>query len=89
MALDASVLGIDSEQSEQRIGGGATFSTLGAFDRGRARIPLEVQIFHFQTVSGSGYVPKQFSTQMQLRYYTRLFGAPLRPRRPAPAPASR
>jgi hypothetical protein len=89
VALDASVLGIDSEQSEQRIGGGATFSTLRAFDRGRARIPVEVQIFHFQTVSGSGYVPKQFSTQFKVRYYTRLFGAPLRPRPAAPTPPSR
>jgi hypothetical protein len=86
VALDASILGTDTQQSEQRIGGGASFSTLRAYDRGRARIPLEVQILHWQTVTGSGYVPKQFSTQIQLRYYTRLFGAPLRPQR-TPTPA--
>ena len=86
VSLDASILGTDTEQSEQRVGGGATFSTLRAFDRGRARVPLEVQLLHWQTLSGSGYVPKQSSTQIQLRYYTRLFGAPLRPpRRPTPA----
>jgi hypothetical protein len=86
VALDASILGADTEQTEQRVGGGASFSTLRAYDRGRARIPLEVQLLHWQTVSGSGYVAKQFSTQIQLRYYTRLFGAPLRPKR-SPAPA--
>ena len=87
VTLDASILGTDTEQSEQRLGGGASFSTLRAFDRGRARLPLELQVLHWQTLSGSGYVPKQYSTQVQLRYYTRLFGAPLRPpRSPAPAP---
>ena len=86
IALDASILGTDTEQTEQRVGGGASFSTLRAFDRGRARLPLEIQLLHWQTLSGSGYVPKQFSTSIQLRYYTRLFGAPLRPPR-AGAPA--
>lgn len=88
VALDASILDADTEQSEQRVGGGASFSTLRAYDRGRARLPLEVQVLHWQTVSASGYVPKQFSTQVQLRYYTRLFGAPLRPPR-SPTPVAR
>jgi hypothetical protein len=86
VALDASILGLGSKQTEQRVGGGASFSTLRAFDRGRARLPLEVQLLHWQTISGSGYLPKEFSTQLQLRYYTRLFGAPTRPR---PAAARR
>ena len=83
VSLDASILGVGTEQTEQRIGGGATFSTLRAYDRGRARVPVEVQLLHWQSVSGSGYAPKRFSTQVQLRYYVRLFGAPLRPARPA------
>jgi hypothetical protein len=83
VTLDASILGVGTEQSEQRVGGGATFSTLRAFDRGRANIPIEIQLLHWQTVSGSGYTPKRFNTQVQLRYYTRLFGSPLRPARPA------
>ena len=83
VTLDASILGVGTEQTEQRVGGGATFSTLRAFDRGRANVPVEVQLLHWQTLSGSGYVPKRFLTQIQLRYYTRLFGAPLRPARPA------
>ena len=69
------------------IGGGVSYSTLHAYDRGRSRLPLEVQLSHWQTLSGSGYVPKQFTTQLQLRYYTRLFGAPLRPPAPGRPPA--
>jgi hypothetical protein len=86
VVLDASILGVGTEQTEQRVGGGASFSTLRAFDRGRARLPLDVSLLHWQTMSGSGYLPKQFSTQVQVRYYTRLFGAPMRP--PAAKPAS-
>ena len=85
ITLDASILGTDTEQTDQRVGGGATFSTLRAFDRGRANLPIELQFTHWQTMSGSGYVPKRFTTSVQLRYYTRLFGAPLRPRRTTPA----
>jgi hypothetical protein len=81
ITLDASILGADTEQKEQRVGGGANFSTLRAYDRGRSRIPLEVQFSHWQSISGSGYAPKQFTTQIQVRYYTRVFGAPLRPPR--------
>jgi len=85
VTLDASILGTGTEQSEQRIGGGASFSTLRAFERGRARLPIEIQFLHWQTISGEGYLPKQFSSQIQLRYYTRLFGPPMRPRAPRPA----
>ena len=86
VTLDASILGIGTKQTEQRVGGGASFSTLRAYDRGRSRLPLEVQVQHWQVVSGSGYLPKQFSTQLQVRYYIRVFGAPMRPPRSA-APA--
>ena len=83
VSLDASILGIGTDATEQRIGGGLSYSTLRAFDRGRANIPLDIQLLHTQSISGSGYTPKRFTTQIQLRYYTRLFGAPLRARRPA------
>ena len=89
VTLDASVLGMGTELTEQRIGGGLSYSTLRAYDRGRSPLPLEVQLSHWQTVSGSGYAPKQFTTQLQLRYYTRLFGAPLRPPAPARPPTSK
>jgi hypothetical protein len=87
VTLDASILNEGTELTEQRIGGGVSYSTLRAYDRGRSRLPLEVQLSHWQTLSGSGYVPKQFTTQLQLRYYTRLFGAPLRPPAPGRPPA--
>jgi hypothetical protein len=83
VTLDAAILGAGTDATEQRIGGGISFSTLRAFDRGRASIPLDVQLLHSQSISGSGYTPKRFTTQIQLRYYTRLFGAPLRASRPA------
>jgi hypothetical protein len=83
VSLDASLLGVGTEVTEQRIGGGISYSTLRAFDRGRANIPLDVQLLHTQSISGSGYAPKRFTTQVQLRYYTRLFGAPVRASRPA------
>ena len=78
VTLDARALGVGTEQTEQRVGGGLSFSTLRAFDRGRARLPIEVHFLHTQVLSGSGYVPKRFASQLQVRYYTRVFGAPLR-----------
>jgi hypothetical protein len=81
VTLDASILGAGTDATEQRVGGGISYSTLRAFDRGRANIPLDVQLLHTQSISGSGYTPKRFSTQVQVRYYTRLFGAPLRANR--------
>jgi hypothetical protein len=86
VTIDAGILGAGTDATEQRVGGGLSYSTLRAFDRGRARIPLDIQLLHTQSISGSGYAPKRFSTQVQVRYYTRLFGAPLRASRPAPAP---
>lgn len=91
VTLDAAILGAGTDATEQRVGGGISYSTLRAFDRGRASLPLDVQLLHTQSISGSGYVPKRFTTQVQVRYYTRLFGAPLRAGRPAarqPAPAT-
>ena len=78
--LDASLLGVDTEQTEQIVSGGLAFSTLRAYDRGRSRLPLEVHFLHTQSLSGSGFASKRFSSQVQVRYYTKLFGAPLRPR---------
>jgi hypothetical protein len=85
VTLDASVLGVGTDATEQRIGGGISYSTLRAFDRGRANIPVDVQLLHTQSISGSGYTPKRFTSQIQVRYYTHLFGAPLRTGRPAAA----
>jgi hypothetical protein len=72
VTLDAAVLGLGTEQTESRIGGGATFSTVAAYDRRKARWPLELELTHFQTLSGTGRVPKQFITSITLRIYRPL-----------------
>jgi hypothetical protein len=73
--IDASVLGLETEAREHRFGGGVTYSTVAAFERGAARFPLEVTYFHVQTTLGSGgAVPKLTMDQLQVRVYRRLFG---------------
>lgn len=77
VTLDASSLNAQTEQVEHRLGGGFSFSTVAAFSRDRARLPLEVTYFHFQTTRGAGgNTPKLFSDQIQVRVYARLFGGP-------------
>ena len=74
ITLDASTLDQETEQKEHRVGGGISFSNLYAFERKQAGIPFEVTYLHWQTVKGSGNVPKAFTDQIQLRLYARLFG---------------
>jgi hypothetical protein len=73
--IDAAVLGLETEAREHRFGGGVTYSTVAAFERGAAAFPVEVTYFHFQTTLGSGgSVPKLSMDQLQVRLYRRLFG---------------
>jgi hypothetical protein len=74
VTLNAATLNLETEQKEHRLGGGLSFSNLYAFEQKRARIPFEVTYLHWQTVNGSGNVPKAFTDQIQLRLYARLFG---------------
>lgn len=75
VTLDASTLNMETEIREHRLGYGFSFSTVSAFSRERARLPVEVTYFHFQTTSGwGGNVPKLYSDQVQVRVYARLFG---------------
>ena len=75
MTLDAATLGAGSERSEHRVGGGITYSTLGAVQRGRGRVPLEITYQYVRTARGSGgRLPRQATSQIELRLYTRLFG---------------
>ena len=75
VTLNANTLNLETERTEHRLGGGISFSTVAAFTRGKAKIPLEVTYFHFQTTKGAGgSQPKIFSDQIQLRLYTRIFG---------------
>ena len=74
ITLDASTLNLETEQKEHRLGGGISFSNLFSFEQKKASIPFEVTYLHWQTVKGSGNVPKAFTDQIQLRLYARLFG---------------
>ena len=75
ITLDASTLNQETFFREHRLGFGAAFSTIGAFEQGKARLPLEITYFHFQTTKGEGgNLPKLFSDQIQIRIYARLFG---------------
>jgi hypothetical protein len=78
VSLDASLLDLDTEMTENRVGGGIAFSNLYAFQQGNARLPYEVTFLHQQTISGAGNQPKYFVDQIQIRLYTRIFGASAR-----------
>ena len=73
--IDASTLNLETEQTEHRLGGGLSFSTLAAFNKQQFKVPFEITFLHWQTTRGSGgNQPKFFTNQLQLRVYTRLFG---------------
>ena len=73
--LNANTLEQQTFLKEHRLGGGVAFSTIGAFERGKAKLPMEITYFHFQTTRGyGGNVPKLFSDQIQVRIYARIFG---------------
>jgi hypothetical protein len=63
------------DSREQRAGFGISYSTLSAYGRGRARVPLEASYVHYETLSGSGVsVPKLKGDRVELRIYVRLWG---------------
>lgn len=73
--LDAATLDAETEAREHRFGGGLSYSTVAAFEKGKARFPVEVTYFHYQTTLGAGgNVPKLSGDQVQVRLYRRLFG---------------
>ena len=75
ITLDAATLGKETLQEEHRLGGGMSFSTIAAFERGKAKLPMEITYFHFQTTRGNGgNVPTLYSDQIQVRIYARIFG---------------
>jgi hypothetical protein len=75
VTLNASTLNLETEAREHRLGGGVTFSTVAAFNKGKAKLPMEIFYTHFQTTKGEGgSMPKIFSDQVQLRIYLRIFG---------------
>jgi hypothetical protein len=75
IVISPSTLGIATEFTEHRFGGGFAFSNLQAYQQRQARIPFEVTFLHTQTINGSGgNLPKTFMDQIQIRLYVRIFG---------------
>lgn len=72
---DMAILSRDSAEREHRFGFSVAYSTVHAFDAGRARWPIEIALTHFQTTSASGgAVPKLARDDVTLRWYWRPFG---------------
>jgi hypothetical protein len=58
--------------TEHRLGASLAYSSLIAFQRGEARLPLEISIAHFQSVGGAGFfVPKLAYDAVTFRWYWR------------------
>lgn len=75
LSYDASALGAGTGGRAQVVGFGITYSTLGAFARGRTWLPAEVSYLHTSTVAGSGgVVPRVRTDQLVLRVYAQLRG---------------
>jgi hypothetical protein len=73
--IDAAALGLETEAREHRFGGGVTYSTVAAFEKGKTRVPMEITYFHFQTTRGSGgNVPKLSLDRVEVRWYWRAWG---------------
>jgi hypothetical protein len=68
LSLDASVLGIGSEQKEHLLGFAVTYSTVRANARRSAKWPLELWYMHTQVMSGRG-VPKMQMNGIGVRLY--------------------
>lgn len=88
VSLDASALNTATTQQEQRVGASVAYSTVAAWQRGRAKWPLEVTLLRWQSLTGSNAITKFTTTAVGLRYYSSLFGAPRRPARPRPTAAT-
>lgn len=83
VTLDAALLNPGTERTAQRLLGALTYSTMAAYYRGQASLPLEVSYTFGQTTAGSGLVARERTHAIGVRVYARLFGgADSRPARP-------
>lgn len=75
VTFDASPLGQETAQRETRLGLGVAYSTVAAWARGRARLPIELSYLHAVTAVGSGGTqPRLSSDVLSLRVYAGLRG---------------
>ncbi len=66
-------MGIGTDFTEQRVGGGVAFSNAHAVSLGKSKIPFDVSYLHTETISGSGgALPKLINDQILIRLYYRL-----------------
>lgn len=73
VTLNANTLRYETDATEQRVGVGLTFSSVAAHARHKAAFPIEVQVFHSRTLTGTGgAVPRLSIQQLQVRLYPRL-----------------
>ena len=63
---------VGTTTTAQRLGLGFRFSTVDAYARGQARLPIDVSFAHLETVSGNAGLPKASRDQIRLRIYYRL-----------------
>ncbi len=72
LTLNASTLNAETAATEHRLGWGVTFSSVAAYARGKAQLPIEVQYFNSRSIAGSGgNVQKLSIHQFQVRLYPR------------------
>ncbi len=75
LSFDASTLGAGTAQRETRAGLGLAYSTVAAWSRGRARVPVEVSYLHAVTAAGAGASqPRLTADVLSLRVYASLRG---------------
>ncbi|HET7462252.1 MAG TPA: hypothetical protein VFJ82_13430, partial [Longimicrobium sp.] len=77
---------------------GASYSTIQAFEAGKARVPFEVSLLYHNSFAGSGYAPHAGTLEVVGRFIYQAVGRPRRPRaadstavdsaRTLPAPAA-
>lgn len=77
LSLDASRLGIGTEQTDHLMGFAVTFSTVRGYTRRTARWPLEISLLHTQVMSGRG-IPRIQTNGISLRLYRPTRGNALR-----------
>lgn len=66
-------LGVGTDFSEQRVGGGIAFSNAHAVSQGKSKVPFDVSFLHSETIRGSGGgLPKLINDEILIRLYYRL-----------------
>jgi hypothetical protein len=76
----AELLDEETEESLREIGFSATYSSLDAYERGRASIPVHIRATYFRPLSGSGgMTPKGGRFEAGITVYQALWGRTARP----------